>query len=114
MFFSFSLDRRTRVQDHTAWERRVKIAQDFPETVKSTEVYDRLGLDIKKPGDKKVTSRVMRAVGFVARRGRRWAVWEKARDAEKWVEGEGGNNLSSSLLLPHHTVSVTVTPETTM
>ena len=96
----------------SAWERRVKIAQDFPETVTSTEVYDRLGLDIKKPGDKKVASRVMRAIGFVARRGKRSAVWEKVRDAEKCVEEEGGSNLSSSLLLPHHTGSVTVTPET--
>jgi hypothetical protein len=76
----------------SAWERRVKIAQEFPELMTSKEVYQRLGLDSKKPGDKKVASRVMRAVGFVARRGRRWAVWEKVRDAEKWARREAGSN----------------------
>jgi bifunctional DNA primase/polymerase-like protein len=103
-----------RKQPESVWERRVKIARDFPETVTSTEVYDRLGLDIKKPGDKKVASRVMRAVGFVAKRGRRRAIWEKVRDTEKWARREAGSNLSSFLLLPHHTGSVTVTPESTM
>jgi hypothetical protein len=94
-------------------ERLVKIAREFPETMTSTEVYDRLGLDSKRVRDKKVASRVMRAVGFVARRGRRWAVWEKVRDAEKWARREAGSNLSSSLSLPHHTVGVTVTPDST-
>jgi len=98
----------------SAWERRVKIAREFPETMKSKEVYDRLRLDSKKPGDKKVASRVMKAVGFVARRGRRRAVWEKVRDAEKWERREAERNPSSSLLLPRHTVGVTVTPESTM
>ena len=64
------------------WERRVKIAKDFPQTMTSTEVYDRLGLDSRNARDKKVASRVMKAVGFVARRGRRWAVWEKVRNLE--------------------------------
>lgn len=47
----------------------------------------------------------MRAAGFVAKRGRRWAVWEKVRN--------GGEYSLSSLPL-HHTDSVTVTPESTM
>ncbi len=64
------------------WQRRVKIARDFPETMTSKEVYDRLELDRKKPCDKKTASRVMKAVGFVCRRGRRWAVWEKVRNIE--------------------------------
>jgi hypothetical protein len=66
----------------SAWERRVNLAQDFPETMTSIEVYDRLRLDSKKPGHKKVASRVMKAAGFVARRGRRRAVWEKVRNVE--------------------------------
>ncbi len=74
----------------SAWERRVKIARDFPETMTSKEVYDRLELDCKKPCNKKTASRVMKAAGFVARRGRRRAVWEKVRDAEKW-EREAGS-----------------------
>jgi len=61
----------------SVWERRVKVARDFPETMKSKEVYDRLGLDSQKPRDKRVASRFMRAAGFVAKRGRRRAVWEK-------------------------------------
>jgi hypothetical protein len=64
------------------WQRRVKIARDFPETMTSKEVYDRLELDRKKPCDKKTASRVMKAVGLVCRRGRRWAVWEKVRNIE--------------------------------
>ena len=98
----------------SAWERRVKIAREFPETMTSTEVYDRLRLDSKKPCDKKVVSRVMKAAGFVARRGRRWAVWEKVRDAGKRAGQEGACNLPPCLSLPHHTVGVTVTPESTM
>jgi len=66
----------------SAWERRVKVALAFPERMTSTEVYDRLGLDSGKPGDKRAVSRVMRAAGFVARRGRRWAVWERVRNVE--------------------------------
>jgi len=96
------------------WQRRVKIARDFPETMTSKDVYDRLRLDRKKPCDKKVVSRVMKAAGFVSRRGRRSAVWEKVRDAEKWERREAGRNPSSSLSPPHHTVGVTVTPESTM
>ena len=98
----------------SAWERRGKIAREFPETMTSKDVYDRLGLDRRKPGDKRAASRVMKAAGFVARRGRRWAIWEKVRDAEKWERREAGSNPSSSLSLPHHTVGVTVTPESTM
>ena len=64
----------------SVWERRIKVARDFPETMKSKEVYDRFGLDSQKPGDKRAVSRVMRAAGFVARRGRRGAVWEKVRN----------------------------------
>ena len=93
------------------WERRVKIARDFPEAMTSTEVYDRLGLDSKKAREKKVASRVMKAVGFVARRGRRRAVWEKVRNLESKPLEQGPLASPLSLLLPHHTVSVTVTPE---
>lgn len=64
------------------WQRKVKIARDFPDTVTSTEVYNRLGLDRKKPSDKKIVSRVMKAVGFAARRGRRGAVWTKVRSGD--------------------------------
>ncbi|MGA2857959.1 MAG: hypothetical protein ABSE40_13900 [Candidatus Sulfotelmatobacter sp.] len=67
-------------QPESGWERRVKMARDFPETMTSRDVYPRLGLDIKKPGDKRIVSRVMKAAGFVAKRGRCWAVWEKAED----------------------------------
>jgi hypothetical protein len=96
----------------SSWERRVKIAKDFPEKMTSTEVYDRLGLDSRNARDKKVASRVMKAVGFVARRGRRWAVWEKLRNLQPNAqEGTGRAAPSPSLSLPHHTVSVTVTPE---
>jgi hypothetical protein len=99
----------------SARERRVKIAREFPETMTSTEVYNRLGLDSKKPGHKKVASRVMKAAGFVARRGRRSAIWERVRDAEKWERREAGPpSPSLSLPLPHHAVGVTVTPESTM
>jgi hypothetical protein len=94
------------------WQRRVKIARDFPETMTSKEVYDRLELDRKKPCDKKTASRVMKAVGFVCRRGRRWAVWEKVRNIESTrQEGKGPVASPHPLSLPHHTVGVTVTPE---
>jgi hypothetical protein len=74
----------------SGWERRVKIARDFPQTMTSRDVYARLGLDSQKPGDKKAASRVMKAAGFVARRGRRWAVWEKVRSGESArQEGNG-------------------------
>ena len=99
----------------SAWERRVKVARDFPETMKSKEIYNRLGLNSGKPGDKKAASRVMRAAGFVAKRGRRWAVWEKVRNGG--VVRQGGSGAVASLLSPlppHHTDSVTVTPESTM
>jgi hypothetical protein len=98
------------------WQRRVKLAREFPETMTSTEVYDRLGLDCGKPGDKKAASRVMKAAGFVARRGRRWAVWERVRNGGVDPAGrEWSSSLSPlSPLPPHHTDSVTVTPESTM
>ena len=89
----------------SVWERRVRIARDFPETMTSREVYQRLGLNCQTPRDKKVVSRVMRAAGFVAKRGRRWATWEKVRNG-----GEG----PLFPLPPHHTDSVTVTPESTL
>jgi hypothetical protein len=82
------------------WQRRVKVARDFPETMKSKEVYDRLGLDCRKPGDKKVISRVMRAAGFVARRGRRWAVWEKVRNGGVNPAGKVSSSVSPLSLLP--------------
>ena len=66
----------------SAWERRVKIAREFPETLTSKDVYNRLGLDFGRPADKKVVSRVMKAAGFAARRGRRSAVWEKVGKVE--------------------------------
>ena len=59
----------------------MKLARGFPETMTSTEVYDRLGLDIKDPKDKTTASRVMKAVGFVAIRGRRTAVWRRLKEA---------------------------------
>jgi hypothetical protein len=91
----------------SVWERRLKVARNFPEKVTSTEIYNRLGLDCRKPGDKKVASRVMRAAGFVAKRGRRRAVWEKVKDVEE-------REVHSPLPPPHHTDPVTVTPEFTM
>ena len=98
----------------SVWERRVRIARDFPETMKSKDVYDRLGLDCGKPGYKKAVSRVMKAAGFVAKRGRRWAVWEKVRNGGVVRQGGSGAVASLSPLPPHHTDSVTVTPESTM
>lgn len=95
------------------FERRNKIARNFPEMIGSRDVYDRLGLDIRKPSDKKVASRVMRAAGFVASRGRRGALWKKVRNGgDKSAGREGRDN--PSLPLPHHTDSVTVTPKSTM
>jgi hypothetical protein len=99
----------------SVWERRLKVARNFPEKVTSTEIYNRLGLDCRKPADKKVVSRVMKAAGFVARRGRRRAAWEKVRNGG--VVRQGGSGAVASLLSPlppHHTDSVTVTPESTM
>lgn len=94
------------------WERRVKIAGEFPETMTSKDVYERLGLDSKRVCDKQVVSRVMRAVGFVARRGKRSALWEKVTKKEipgDWLEKSPSISLFP-LTLPHHTDSVTVTP----
>lgn len=48
------------------WQRRVKIARDFPATMTSKEVYERLGLNSRNARDKRVVSRVMKAVGFVS------------------------------------------------
>jgi hypothetical protein len=80
------------------WQRRLKIARDFPETMTSNEVYDRLGLEIKRVSDKRVVSRVMRAAGFVPRRGRRSAIWVKVIDAEKREQLESGSAPSFSPL----------------
>jgi hypothetical protein len=60
------------------WERRLKMARDFPDVIASPDVYARLALDSKKPADKKIASRVMKAAGFIAMRGRRWATWERS------------------------------------
>ena len=101
-----------RAPRESNWERRIKVARDFPETMKSKEIYNRLGLNSGKSGDKKAASRVMRAAGFAARRGRRWAIWEKVRNGG--VVRQGGSGAVASLLSPlppHHTDSVTVTPE---
>jgi hypothetical protein len=76
-------------QPESDWQRRVKIAREFPETVTSTDVYGRLELGSKKPVDKKVVSRVMKAAGFVARRGRRWAVWERVKETVTLVAPGG-------------------------
>lgn len=81
------------------WERRVRIAKSFPEKMTSTEVYDRLGLDSKNARDKKIASRVMQAVGFVARRGRRWAMWEKLRNLESNAQEGKGPAVSSLPIL---------------
>ena len=59
------------------WERRIKLARGFPETMTSREAYDRLGFDTKNASHKKAVSRVMKAVGFVCTRGRRTALWKK-------------------------------------
>jgi hypothetical protein len=77
-------------QPESKWERRVKMARNFPETMASPDVYARLGLDSKNPVDKKVASRGMKAAGFVARRGRRWAVWEKVRNVDSLRQEEKG------------------------
>ena len=90
------------------WQQRVKSARDFPETVASREVYDRLELDPKKPSDKRAVSRVMNTAGFVARRGRRGAMWERVKDYEE------PEVISLTLSPPHHTGTVTVTLESTM
>jgi hypothetical protein len=102
-----------KARPESDWERRVKIAQEFPDRVTSKEIYDRLGLDRKKPRDKKVVSRLMKAVGFAAKRGRRGAVWTKVRSGDELVGPDADNGPSSSLSLPHHTGIDTVTPEFT-
>jgi hypothetical protein len=94
------------------WERRLKIARDFPGTVTSKEVYDRLGLDSKSLRDKKAVSRVMRAVGFVANRGRRGAMWAKVKSGGNGMDGQAAST-PFSLSLPHYIGRVTVTPEST-
>lgn len=96
------------------WERRVKMVRSFPDTMTSIYVYERLALDSKNSKDKKIASRVMRAAGFVVRRGRRWAIWEKPVEVKSArVEAENTVRPSLSLPLPHHIDSVTVTPEPT-
>ena len=92
------------------WERRLKMTRDFPDVIASPDVYARLALDSKKPADKKIASRVMKAAGFIARRGRRWAVWEKSGDV-KSVRKDAESTHIPSLLLPHHIDTDTVTPE---
>jgi hypothetical protein len=96
------------------WERRLKMAREFPDVVTSPDVYARLALDSKKPADKKIASRVMKAAGFIAVRGRRWATWQKLTGRDTSIGREAEASLSPSLSLPHHTVCVTVTPESTM
>jgi hypothetical protein len=93
------------------WERRLKMAREFPETMTSPHVYARLALDIKNPTHKRIASRVMNAAGFQAKRGRRWAIWEKSRDLKSTRK-----DVESTILplpLPHHTDTATVTPEST-
>ena len=80
------------------WQRRVRIARGFPETMTSKKVYERLGLDSRNARDKRVVSRVMKAVGFVARRGRRSAVWEKVRKLDTARQQENRTVASSSTL----------------
>jgi bifunctional DNA primase/polymerase-like protein len=63
------------------WERRLKVARQLPKTIPTKQVYERLGLDSNKPAEKRAVSRVMKAAGFVARRGRRGAVWTKVGEA---------------------------------
>lgn len=64
------------------WERRLKLARGFPETMTSREVYERLGLDTKNTGHKKAVSRVMMAAGFACTRGRRTACWRKSKSED--------------------------------
>ena len=75
------------------WERRVKMAREFPDVIASPNVYAGLGLNSQNPRDKKMVSRVMKATGFVARRGRRWAVWERVKDQDTLVgpQAEGSS-----------------------
>jgi hypothetical protein len=94
----------------SAWERRLRLARDFPETMTSNEVYERFGLDTKSPGDKKVVSRVMKAVGYKASRGRRRAVWRKVRSED---DGRTLAVATTHRSHPLYTGSVTVTPEST-
>jgi hypothetical protein len=82
----------------SAWDRRVKIARQFPKTMTSKRVYERLGLDSNKPADKRAVSRVMKAAGFVARRGRRGALWMK-------VSGRGSREVYPPLS-PFHIIRV--------
>ena len=96
------------------WQRRVKIARDFPETMTSKEVYERLGLDSRNARDKRVVSRVMKAVGFVSRRGRRSAVWEKVRKLDATPQEGTEQHPPLSLLTTTSYGSVTVTPESTV
>ncbi len=72
------------------WERRLKIAREFPDVIASPDVYAQLALDSTKPADKKIASRVMKAAGFIAVRGRRWATWEKSGDVES-ARNDGGS-----------------------
>jgi len=85
-------------QPESDWQRRVEMAREFPQTISSKQVYERLGLDSKKQGGKKVASRVMKAAGFVAKRGRRGAIWEKATKADSAGSQEAGHTLPSPLI----------------
>jgi len=95
-------------QPESNWDRRVRIARGFPDTIASPDVYARLKLDAKNSRDKKIASRVMKVSGFIAVRGRRWAIWKKSGLLRLWRVPT-----PLSLLLPHRTDSVTVTPECT-
>jgi len=67
-------------------------------------------LDSKNPAHKRIASRVMKAAGFVAKRGRRAALWIRV-----WRADVGAQKLSSPpYSLPHYIDGVTVTPESTI
>ena len=86
------------------------MARTFPDTMASPDVYARLGLDSKNPRDKKIASRVMKSAGFVARRGRRWALWEKSAE----VDSTRRDVVTPSPLsnpLSHHIDTATFTAE---
>jgi hypothetical protein len=95
----------------SVWARRVRIARDFPDRMTSTEVYNSLGLDCRKPRDKKAASRVMKAAGFVAKAGATAGGMGESQECGVDPAGTETTSSTPSPPLPHHTVGVAVTPE---
>lgn len=59
-------------------ERLAEIAR-FPDSIRATEVYRRLGLDMESRGAQGQVSRNMKSAGFVARRVKSQCLWERVR-----------------------------------